>query len=126
MIYSLCNLRKLIVELRQFEQMFKKEWNLSLNEAVVLCQTSQGMNEPTKLASQMEISPSRLSRILQTLQQRGLLNRSVIPLDRRGVIIELTSDGIAVVEQLHCSSIALPSHIDQILTHMNTGAKAGL
>lgn len=124
-MYDLCDIRQIIVDLRHFEETLKKETNLSLNEALCLCQTGKGANEPGTLARELEISPSRLSRIIEALEQRGLLERSISTTDRRGVSLNLTSQGVNVVEQLHCTQIAMPKHIEKAIETLHKPMKAG-
>ena len=46
-----------------------------------------------ELAGRMGLSPSRASRVIQKLGERGYLSRRRNPLDRRGVTISLTDKG---------------------------------
>lgn len=120
-MYDLCDIRQLMVDLRNFEQTLKQETNLSLNEALCLCQTAKGALEPGTLARELELSPSRLSRILETLEQRGLLERTISSSDRRNVSLSLTKEGEIVVEKLHCTKIAMPPHIEMAIESLHTG-----
>lgn len=122
-MYDLCDLRRLILDLRRFEETLKEQTNLSLNEALCLCQSGKGNLEPSNLAQELEISPSRLSRILDSLETRGFLVRSISEEDRRIINIDLTKKGQQTVETLHCTNISIPRHLEEaIKTLHETGA----
>ncbi|MDD4220591.1 MAG: MarR family transcriptional regulator [Sphaerochaetaceae bacterium] len=123
-MYDLCDLRRLILDLRCFEDSLKKQTDLSLNEALCLCQTGKGNLDPSGLAHELEISPSRLSRILDSLETKGLLTRSIADADRRTICIDLTTTGQQMVETLHCVDISIPHHLEEaIKTLHKTGEK---
>lgn len=124
-MYDLCDIRQLMVDLRHFEQTLKEQTSLSLNEALCLCQTGKGANEPGMLARELELSPSRLSRILESLEQRGLLERNTSPADRRSVSLNLTAAGQEVVEQLHCTRIDMPYHIEKAIESLHEPVHTG-
>ena len=124
-MYDLCDIRQIMVDLRHFEESLKKETNLSLNEALCLCQTGKGTNEPGMLAKELELSPSRLSRIIEALEQRGLVERTISVNDRRGVSLHLTTQGETVVEQLHCTQIDIPPHMEKAIETLHRPMRIG-
>ncbi|WP_422478455.1 MarR family winged helix-turn-helix transcriptional regulator [Pleomorphochaeta sp. DL1XJH-081] len=124
-MYDLCDIRQIMVDLRNFEESLKKETNLSLNEALCLCQTGKGTNEPGSLAKELELSPSRLSRIIEALEQRGLIQRAMATNDRRGVALRLTPQGKTVVEQLHCTKIDIPPHMEKAIETLHQPMQTG-
>ena len=114
-LYDLCDLRRLVLDLRHFEQTLKDTTALSLNEALCLCQTGKGKGDPGSLSEELELSPSRLSRILDSLERRGLLIRTMSPDDRRAVSIHLTEAGAQLVATLRCTDIAIPHHLEEAI-----------
>ena len=112
-MHSLCEIRQVMVDLRGFEESLRKKTALSLNEALCLCQVENGLQEPGALARSLDLSPSRLSRIIESLENRRLIQRSLSESDRRGVTISLTEEGKASVKELHGIRIALPAYLDQ-------------
>lgn len=112
---DLCRLRAIQLEFQHLEKSFKKETGLSLNEALGLCNIGKGIAEPGKLARELGISPSRLSRILGSLESRHLLSRGIASDDRRGIALDLTDQGQALVEKLHCTEITVSGHLTGIL-----------
>lgn len=117
-MYDFCALKKLVVDLRRFEQQVKVQSGLSLNEAICLCQIHCGTTEPKKLAKTLEVSPSRLSRILDSLQDRSLLMRDIACDDRRTIVIRLTEKGRQITQSLDQLDIPMPHSIKAYLSQL--------
>jgi len=118
-VTDLCDIRKLLLDLKHMEEHLVEQTGLSLNEALCLCGASRGVREPGKLAKEMEISPSRLSRILDSLTKRGLIDRAISAEDRRSISIALTQEGTAMVKALHCTELEIPDHLAVALNSLH-------
>jgi DNA-binding MarR family transcriptional regulator len=108
---DLCAIRKLQTSLRAFEDQLKEQTGLSFNDALLLCAVNKGIVDPGGLARELELSPSRLTRVLDSLEQRGLVSRSLSDSDRRSLVVSLTSRGEQKVEHYSCSEIAIPEEL---------------
>lgn len=108
---DLCSIRKLQVALRRFEETLKEETGLSLNDAMCLCAVEKGYAEPGRLAAQLELSPSRLSRVLDALEGRKLIARKIAEGDRRSVAVSLTAQGKKLIERYKCADVELPPEL---------------
>jgi DNA-binding MarR family transcriptional regulator len=73
----------------------------------------------------MEISPSRLSRILESLEKQDLIDRSLSVGDRRSILIALTTAGKEMVEALHCTDIEIPNHLARALDSIHEDQSTG-
>lgn len=124
-MHSLCEIRQIMVDLRTFEERLREQTSLSLNEALCLCQVGNGMLEPGALARDLELSPSRLSRIFDSLERQRLIQRTLSTTDRRGVKVHLTKQGEAMVEQLHSIQIELPDHLKTTLDILQAAEQEG-
>ena len=109
---DLCAIRRLQTSLRTFEKHLKDETGLSFNDALLLCAVNKGVTEPGLLAKELELSPSRLTRILDNLEARDLARRELSSLDRRSILVTLTEKGKQMVEQYSCSEITLPTDLE--------------
>jgi DNA-binding MarR family transcriptional regulator len=72
------------------------EFNLSLSALEVLARTawaSEGRMRISDLAEAALLSQSRVSRIVDQLEQRGLAERTSCPSDSRGVFADITEAG---------------------------------
>jgi len=108
---DLCSIRKVQSALRAFEESLKAETGLSLNDAMCLCALEKGIAEPGQLAVQLELSPSRLTRILDTLVERALIARKQSLDDRRSVTVTLTRQGAKLIEKYRCSGVEVPEEL---------------
>ncbi|HPZ15665.1 MAG TPA: MarR family transcriptional regulator [Sphaerochaeta sp.] len=109
---DLCAIRRLQTLLRVFEEELKQKTGLSFNDALLLCAVNKGVTEPGALARELELSPSRLTRVLDSLEARDLIARSLSDTDRRSLTVSLTKSGRATVEEYSCSEITLPDELN--------------
>jgi DNA-binding MarR family transcriptional regulator len=108
---DLCSIRKIQTALKRFEDGLKAETGLSLNDALCLCSISKGIQEPGLLARELELSPSRLTRILDALEGRKLIVRELSNTDRRSLSVLLTKSGEKMVNTYKCSGIEIPEDL---------------
>jgi DNA-binding MarR family transcriptional regulator len=108
---DLCSIRKIQRALRRFEESLEAETGLTLNEAMCLCAVSKGMGEPGRLARELDLSPSRLSRILEALEAKKYVARRISESDRRGITVSLTRTGKAAVDKYRCADIEIPEEL---------------
>jgi len=75
-----------------------------LTQAEFRCLRLFGMEESLnnkKIAERMGLSPSRLTRIIDGLVEKSLINREINNSDRRNMRVSLSSKGIDIVLQLN-------------------------
>jgi len=107
-VIDLCALRKIQTALKQYEDQLRDETGLSLNEALCLCSINRGFQEPGSIAREMELSPSRLTRLLDALEGNRLVERKIGEGDRRNVSVNLTYAGRELLMKYKCSDIDIP------------------
>jgi DNA-binding MarR family transcriptional regulator len=76
---------------------------------VILTLRRQGRGEalsPSALAKEMMLSTSAMTNRLDRLEERGLIERTLDPNDRRGLNILLTQEGFALADEM------IISHVD--------------
>ncbi len=108
---DLCAIRRLQTSLRAFEENLKEQTGLSFNDALLLCAVNKGITEPGALARELELSPSRLTRVLDSLETRALVTRTLSSIDRRSLTVSLTESGARLVQEYSCSEITLPEEL---------------
>ena len=77
-----------------------------------LANSEQYSMQPGELAQQCVMSPSGCTRLLDRLQDQGLVTRTTLSQDRRASVIKLTKQGLEKLRQL------LPPHYESLETHM--------
>jgi len=108
---DLCSIRKIQSALKHFEETLKTETGLSFNDALCLCSIKRGIQEPGLIAQEMDLSPSRLTRILNTLEERKYITRKISDGDRRGISVQLTRLGDKIVTTYRCTDIDVPEKL---------------
>ncbi len=108
---DLCSIRKIQSALKRFEDNLKIETGLSLNDALCLCSIHKGIQEPGLLAKELDLSPSRLTRILDALEERKFIARKLSDEDRRSISVLLTKQGEKIINTYKCAGIEIPSEL---------------
>lgn len=91
---TLCKIKNVLKQINTFEQLLIDELALSLNEGLILCCLSEHSMRSGKIAEETGISTTRTSRILASLENKGLVIRSIDTIDKRKMIFELSDLGI--------------------------------
>jgi DNA-binding MarR family transcriptional regulator len=79
--------------------------------------TNESINNK-EIAERMNLSASRLTRIIDGLVAKGYVNREIEPNDRRNMRVYLTQQGVAFVEKL---DFAYTQMHEQILCDIESG-----
>ncbi len=117
---DLCSIRTILADLKDIEEKVKNETDLSLNEALCLCQHYKGKNDPSSLSKEMVLSPSRMTRILDSLSSKGFIERIPSEEDRRSVTIKVTGRGKKMTQTLHSLTIDIPSYLIHAIQQLET------
>lgn len=100
--------------LTHLDRELRDEHGLSLGDYDVMATLSAQPEQqlrPTELAEQVVISPSTLTRRLDSMEQRGLVARRPCAEDARGVHVILTPDGLRALRR------AAPTHVEGVRRH---------
>ncbi len=85
-----------------------------LTQAEFRCLRLFGMEESLnnkKIAERMGLSPSRLTRIIDGLVEKGLIQREINNADRRNMRVFLSANGIDIVQQLNKTYVDIHKEI---------------
>ena len=78
----------------------------------------------TQLAQVLPVRPSRISRVVTKLVDRGLMSRRRLRNDRRVVILTLTEEGKAITRELHRRAQAYDAELSEGVTEQEMAALA--
>lgn len=86
----------------------------SLQEFEVLLHTgfAEGGIRPTTLAARCVMSSGGCTRLVDRLEEAGLVRRTSHPTDRRGQVVQLTDDGERFL------LAAMPAHVESVRRHV--------
>lgn len=75
-------------------------FGLTTQQAALLLYAASGPASPNELAAAVGTDTAGATRLIDRLERKGLLVRHRHPTDRRGVVIEVTPAGLALVPQV--------------------------
>ncbi|MGH7764621.1 MAG: MarR family winged helix-turn-helix transcriptional regulator [Candidatus Dormibacteraceae bacterium] len=81
---------------------------------------------PTRLFKGLMLSSAGITNRLDRLEKRGLVLRARDPNDRRGVLVELTPEGLSVLDQAVKANTGAERELIARLDHAEVGLLAGL
>ena len=107
---TICAMRDVFKATGNFETAFEKMYQITLNEAMILCALKEASDKvtATNLSKQTELSPSHTSKMLRILEEKGLIVRSLGSEDRRQMYFHLTQLGKQRVTELELDKVEIP------------------
>src|SRR5512142_2464870 len=60
----------------------------------------RGQMSPSELGDRLIVTRATVTGLLDSLERRGFVRRTPNPADRRGLLVEITEDGLAVLQDL--------------------------
>jgi DNA-binding MarR family transcriptional regulator len=112
---NLCSLSILLHDLKVTEAYLKKSNGLTFKEATLLCALGYGITEPAKIAKDMNLSPSRTSRLISALEAKDLIVRTPSPVDKRVVNLALSEKGHDFLDEIHKTDLPFPDYLQKAL-----------
>ena len=91
---KLCRIRDLQRAVMRFEADFEAHYGISLNEGMTLCSLSQCEKMcPGELGEALGLTPSNMSKVLRSVESKGLAVREMCCKDRRQFFYSVTAAG---------------------------------
>ncbi len=89
---------------------------LTLAQYRLLALIGDGASRASHLAGQLALAKPTVSATIDTLVERGLVERTTAPDDRRAVHLTVTAPGRTT---LHAASAAMRARLDDVLAHVD-------
>ena len=108
---TICVMRDVFKAMARFEDAFEKVYQVSLNEAMILCalqEASPNNMTATSLSKRTELTPSHASKMLRILEEKELIVRTLGEEDRRLMQFHLSQSGKKLVRQLALEKVEIP------------------
>ncbi len=113
---TLCRIRDLARAVADFEQQFEHHYGLSLNEGVLLCRLCRHTTLTSgEIADVLHLSCSNASKVICSVERKGLVCRKLADEDKRRMLFSLTDKGRKELERLKVCSVEPPELIRQWL-----------
>lgn len=86
-------MRDILKALNDFERDFERTHGVCLNEAAVLCSLKSGRLSASDIAAKVGLTPSHASKVIRSIERKGLVERVLGQQDRRQMYFDLTPCG---------------------------------
>lgn len=111
-----CRINELNKAISQLENNLTEQYNLSFNEAMVMCSLSAGRRSAGEIAEETGIKSSHLSKVLRSIEGKSLLTREFGEEDKRVIYFALTSEGTKRLENLKSKGPEMPELLRSFMT----------
>ncbi len=108
---SICALKDVYKVLYQFEKEFQTSHDMTINEAMLMCCLHEGdAKSAGALCEYIGLSASRVSKIINSVEKMGFIERSISSEDKRQMLFSLTTSGWRKVTEMQ----KIPLHIPEL------------
>ena len=113
---EICKLKDIYKSLYNFEKEFAETNGITINEGMILCCLKDGKpKSANELYDFVGLSGSRVSRVINTVEQKGLITREMGVKDKRQMIFSLTESGRLKVKEMLNKKMNLSELKSQLL-----------
>ncbi len=116
---TLCKIRDLARMISKFEQQFEEQYNLSLNEGMLLCTLYPSETLMSgELAQALGLSNSNASKVIRATEAKNYIKRSIGETDKRQMCFSLTDKGSDTIKRIKNDDIEIPLELLNIIKHL--------
>lgn len=106
---SICKIRDIYRAISTLETQFESKFALNINEALLLCTLNEHAGSSSgELAQSMGLSNSNMSKVIRSVETKGLISRTFDSHDKRSIRFALTVQGTQRLAEMNCNEIQLP------------------
>lgn len=107
-VKSICVMRELVRAIADLESQLQSLYGVTFNEAMTLCCIGADTPTASQIAQQTGLAPSNTSKVLRSVEEKGLIARSFGDNDKRQMRFALTERGVDTLQKIKCEEIAIP------------------
>ena len=113
---TLCKIRDIYRTIAEFESQFEKEFDLSLNEGMLLCSLNDNQClSSTEIAKNLGLTCSNTSKVIRSVESKGFIERTLGKEDKRQMYFTLTSEGEKMIKKIKTSPLDVPQSLKTII-----------
>ncbi|MBD9094461.1 MAG: MarR family transcriptional regulator [Bacteroides oleiciplenus] len=114
---DLCKIRDIYRAIAEFETQFMLQYNLSLNEGMLLCAL---LDHPRltsgEIAEALGLTHSNTSKLIRSVEEKKLVARIVGKVDKRQMHFSLTSEGKQQIDAIKNTSHEMPAILQRVVS----------
>lgn len=114
-VSTLCQIRDVYRAISEFESSFQQLHDLGLNEGMLLCSLGGQKYSSSELADALGLSNSNTSKVIKSIEKKGLVKRIVGKDDKRQMYFSLTDLGRKKLESIKCTEFTIPESLKSIV-----------
>ncbi|NLZ72633.1 MAG: MarR family transcriptional regulator [Bacteroidales bacterium] len=114
-VRTLCKIRDLYRSISEFETEFQDQYDICLNEGMLLCTLGENKFSSSELAERLGLTNSNASKVIRSLEKKGYIERIIGQQDKRQMYFTLTKEGDDLLNTIKCSKIDLPELLKSIV-----------
>lgn len=114
-VRTLCRIRDMYRAIHDFELSFQQLYDLGLNEGMLLCSLNTQKYSSNELASVLGLSNSNTSKVIKSVENKGLIRRIVGKEDKRQMYFALTDLGKKKLESIKCAELDIPETLQPVV-----------
>lgn len=114
---KLCAIRDICRSICEFENEFLKIHNLCLNEGMVLCSLNECRLSSGEIASKLSLTCSNTSKVIRSVEEKGLIERILGETDKRQMYFSLTKEGKKRLKSIEEDAVALSEPLSLIINN---------
>lgn len=108
-IGRLCRIREIQRGILHFETQFEEMFGISLNEGMALCSLKEcGCLKSGEVCQRLGLTGSNTSKILRSVEAKGLVTRELGETDHRQMIFSITDKGLSLLEEIEQRDMEFP------------------
>lgn len=113
---TLCRIRDIYRAIIEYESHFEKVYGLCLNEGMLLCSLNkEGELSSGRIADLLGLTQSNTSKVIRSVEEKGLVKRVVGKTDKRQMYFRLTSKGREKLASISCKEIEMPELLQVLI-----------
>lgn len=113
---TLCKIRDIYRSIAEFETRFEQAHQLCLNEGMLLCSLKSGRLTSGEMATQLGLTASNTSKVIRSVETKGLIERVTGRNDKRQMYFSLTKAGKKRLAEIQCDKTEIPDILKNIVT----------
>ena len=112
----ICQIKDIYKALYAFEKRFVKEFNMTINEAMLLCcMKDRQPHSAYEIAEFIGLSNSRVSKIIMSVEEKGWITREIGMEDKRKMIFSLSEEGEKIMESMKKQPMPLDNVLSKLI-----------
>ena len=112
---NICKIRDVYRAIMDFEADFQQKYNLCLNEGMMLCSLQGNKLAPKEIAQILGLTTSNTSKIINSLEAKTLIKRTLSKTDKRQMYIYLTAKGNEKIDEINCNQQKISPILNNIV-----------